>query len=241
MTARTSRRRALATAAALIALAATGCDAIQDGSYQQEFGIAQCALAPTGRNPYFILEPGHQLVLEGGGTRLEITVLDETRQVAGVTARVVEEKEWKGGALYEVARNFFAICERTKDVFYFGEDVDFYENDKVVGHAGTWLAGRNGAKPGLIMPGAPRVGMKYYQELAPGAAMDRAEIVALNETVRTPAGTFERVLKVKERSSLDFWSSLRFWEAEYKAYAPGIGLVQDEDLVLTRYGSVAKK
>jgi hypothetical protein len=232
--------RALMAVATIVAVALPSCDAISNGSYQTEFGMSQCALAPTGRNPYFILEPGHQLVLEGGGTRVEITVLNETKLVDGVTTRVVEEKEWKDGKLYEIARNYFAICDRTKDVFYFGEDVDFYENDRVVDHSGTWLAGKNGAKAGLIMSGAPKVGMRYHQEIAPGVAMDRAEVASLNETVRTPAGTFNNVLKVKEKSSLDFWSSLRFWETEYKAYAPGIGLIQDEDLVLVKHGVINK-
>jgi hypothetical protein len=238
--ARTSGARALAAAATIVAATLPSCDAISDGSYRTEFGISQCGLAATGRNQYFILEPGHQLVLEGGGTRVEITVLNETKLVDGVSTRVVEEKEWKDGKLYEVARNYFAICDRTKDVFYFGEDVDFYENNKVVDHSGTWLAGRNGAKAGLIMSGAPKAGMRYHQEIAPGVAMDRAEVASLNETVSTPAGTFNNVLKVKEKSSLDFWSSLRFWEAEYKAYAPGIGLIQDEDLVLIKHGFITR-
>src|SRR5205823_3138725 len=110
-------------------------------------GISQCKMMTTGRNPYFILEPGFQLVLQGGDTKVQITVLDETRTVDGVATRVVEEREWKGGQLYEIARNYFAICDQTKDVFYFGEDVDFYENGKVVKHDGSWLAGTKGNKP----------------------------------------------------------------------------------------------
>jgi hypothetical protein len=208
--------------------------------WQQDFGIKNCNLLTTGRNSYFILEPGFQLVLEGGGTRLEVLVLDETKVVDDVTTRVVEEREWKDGKLYEVSRNYFAMCRETKDVFYFGEDVDYYENGKVVKHDGSWLAGTDGNKPGLIMPGAPKVGMKYYQEIAPGVAMDRAEIVSLTETCNMPAGTFTKCLKVKEYSSLDFWSKLLFWQGEYKMHAPGIGLVQDEDLVLTKYGKVGQ-
>src|SRR5256886_14098754 len=157
-----------------------------DLSWQQEFAISSCKLQTTGRNDYFVLEPGFQPVLEGGGTKVEITVLDETRTIDGVVTRVVEEREWKNGELFEVARNYFAICEQTKDVFYFGEDVDFYEKGKVVKHDGSWLAGQNGAKAGLMMPGAPKLKMKYYQEVAPGVAMDRAEIVGLNETCKTP-------------------------------------------------------
>jgi hypothetical protein len=203
--------------------------------WQQEFGIEKCKLLTSGRNEYFILEPGHQLVLEGDGSKLQITVLDETRTVDGVVTRVVEEREWKKGKLYEVARNYFAICEQTKDVFYFGEDVNFYKDDKVVKTDGSWIAGKNGAKAGLMMPGSPKLNMKYYQEVAPGVAMDRAEIVSLTETCKTPAGTFSRCMKVKEGSALEFGTT------EYKYHAPGIGLVRDEDMKLIKYGFIKNR
>jgi hypothetical protein len=226
--------------ATVLAAVAVDCSSNVAGAsdYQSEFALSRCTMTPTGRSRYFVLEPGHRLLLQDKSTRLEITVLDETKVVDGVSTRVVEEREWKDGALYEISRNYFAICQETKDVFYFGEDVDFYEGGKVVKHDGSWLAGVNGNKPGLIMPGEPKVGMKYYQEVAPGVAMDRAEIVSVSETCKTPAGTFPNCLKVKERSSVDFWTSLMFWAVEYKMHAPDIGLVQDEDLVLTKYGRV---
>jgi hypothetical protein len=84
------------------------------------------------------------------------------------------------------------------------------------------------------MPGAPKVGMRYYQEIAPGIAMDRAEIMSVNDTCKTPAGTFARCMKVKETSALEFFAS------EHKYHAPGIGLVRDEDLVLVKHGFVKK-
>jgi hypothetical protein len=207
----------------------------KNSSWKEEFGIAKCNLLTTGRNPYFILEPGFQLVLEGGDTKLQITVLDQTKTVDGVITRVVEEKEWKGGKLYEIALNYFAICEQTKDVFYFGEDVDFYENGKVVKHDGSWLAGTNGNRAGLMMPGTPKVKMKYYQEIAPGVAMDRAEIVSLEGTCKTPAGTFSGCMKVMDGSAIELFAK------EYKYYAPGIGLVRDEDVRLIRHGFIKDK
>jgi hypothetical protein len=200
--------------------------------WQDEFALSSCNLATTGRNPYFVLEPGFQLVLEGGGTKLQITVLGETRMIDGVSTRVVEEKEWKDGKLYEIAKNYFAICPQTKDVFYFGEDVEFYEDGKVVKRDGSWLAGTNGNKAGLIMPGTPKLKMKYYQELAPGVAMDRAEIESLTETCKTPAGTFSGCMKVKETSGIELLAK------EYKYHAPGIGLVRDEDVRLVKYGFI---
>jgi hypothetical protein len=205
-------------------------------SFQNDFAaeISKCKMLTTGRNAYFVLEPGFQAVLEGGDTKLQVTVLNETKTIDKVLTRVVEEREWKNGALYEVARNYFALCEQTKDVYYFGEDVDFYKNGKVVKHDGTWHAGGKN-KPGLMMPGTPKLKMKYYQEIAPGIAMDRAEIVSLNESCKTPAGTFSKCMKVKETSDLDLLAS------EYKYYAPGIGLIRDADLQLIKHGFVKDK
>jgi len=225
------RGRSIVVAAAIVAFTAA-CELAtgDDSSWQKEFGIAGCKLQTKGRNPYFVLEPGFQLVLQDEDTKLEITVLDQTKQVAGVTTRVVEEREWKDGKLYEVARNYFVMCEATKDVFYFGEDVDFYENGKIVKHDGSWLAGVGANKAGLMMPGTPKVGMKYYQEIAPGVAMDRAEIVSVSETCKTPAGTFTKCLKVKEGSAMEPLVT------EYKYYAPGVGLIRDEDLLLVKQG-----
>jgi len=204
-----------------------------ESAWQEEFGIAECPLVPTGRNPYFILEPGFQTVLEGKGTKLVITVLDETKTVDRVNTRVVEEREWKNGELVEVSRNFFAMCERTKDVFYFGEEVDMYSGGKLASHTGAWLAGENNARAGLIMSGQPKVGMRYYQEVAPGIAMDRAEIVSVNDTLKTPAGSFSNCLRIKEGTALDPN------EVEYKVHAPGIGLIQEPGILLTKYGQVS--
>jgi hypothetical protein len=200
--------------------------------WQEEFDISACTMASTGSNQYFILEPGFQLVLEGGTEVLIITVLDETVEVDGIETRVVEERESKNGEINEVSRNFFAICEQTKDVYYFGEEVDIYQGGQLVSHSGAWRSGEGNAKFGLIMPGNPAVGMKYYQEVAPGVAMDRAEIVSLDETFSTPAGEFSNSLKTKEGTALNLL------EVEYKTYAPGIGLIQDEKLLLTQHGFV---
>ncbi len=131
--------------------------------------------------------------------------------------------------MIEISRNYFAMCAETGDVFYFGEEVDIYESGKLTGHEGAWLAGVDGARAGMIIPANPEVGMKYYQEVAPGVAEDRAEIISLDEVVVTPAGRFENVLKIEETNPLE--SN----EKEYKFHAPGIGLIQDADLKLVKY------
>ena len=201
-----------------------------DASWTDQFVIEPNDLTSTGRNPYFLLEPGYQLTLENGAERLVVTVLNETKVVNGVETRIVEERETKGGALVEVSRNFFAISRRTNSVFYFGEDVDMYEKGKVKSHEGAWIAGANGARFGLFMPGLPLIGARYYSEIAPRVAMDRMHIVGLSGRLTTPAGSFTDVLRVEETTPLEPGAR------EYKLFAPGVGLIQDGSLKLVRYG-----
>src|ERR671911_390071 len=188
--------------------------------WMTSFDLENCNFASTGKNSYFILEPGYQVILEGeeDGKKLQLvmTVLNET-------------KEAEGDNLVEVSRNYFAICKPTNNAIYFGEDVDMYEDGEIVSHEGAWLAGQNGAKAGMIMPDKVEVGLEYYQEIASGVAEDRAEIVSVNDTLDTPAGTFEQVLKTEETNPL------KPGEKEFKFYAVGIGLIQDEAIKLVKY------
>jgi len=200
----------------------------RSGDWTSVFLVEKDELLSVGRNPYFILEPGYTLVLEGDGSQLIITVLNETKKVDGVETRVVEERETKGGKLVEVARNYFAISKRTNDVFYFGEDVDMYKDGKIANHDGSWLSGVNGSKFGLMMPGRVLLHSRYYQEVAPTIAMDRATIVSVTETVKTPAGEFKNGVKVEETSPLSRFTT------EHKYYAPGIGMVSDGEMKLVK-------
>ena len=187
--------------------------------------------ASTGRTTFMILEPGYKLTLQGkeddDTVELVVTVLPETKIVDGIETRVVEERESKNGKLVEVSRNYLAISKRTSCVYYFGEDVDMYEGDKVKSHDGAWLHGRNGARYGVLMPGAPLLGARFHQEIAPGVAMDRAEIVSLTERLVVPYGQFDRVMKYEESTPLEKGK-------EYKWFAPGIGLIQDAGLKLVK-------
>ncbi len=208
------------------------------GQWTETFFVEKGELSPTGRNPYFILEPGYRLTFagkeDGKEVGLTITVLDETKTVDGVETRVVEERETAGGKPIEISRNYFAISKRTNDVYYFGEDVDIYKDGKVVGHEGAWLSGKGGAKFGLALPGSPLLGARYYQEQAPGKAMDRAEVVSLAATMETPAGKFTNVLKTEETTPLEPDAK------EAKHYARGIGLIKDGPFRLVTHGASKK-
>lgn len=209
------------------------CSADDSGEeeFTDEFFIEDCSFVNTGSHPYYLaLEPGTQLMFEGDDdgelVELRISVLEDTEMVDGVETRVVEEYEAVDGEVVEISRNFFAICAETNSIFYFGEDVDIYEEGQIVSHDGAWRAGVEGARAGIIMPGAVLLGSRYYQEVALGVAEDRAEHVAMDVTVETPAGTFTDCLRVDETSPMESGVSV-------KLYAPGVGLVQDDVLYLT--------
>jgi hypothetical protein len=201
--------------------------------WTDSFGQESCTFSSTGKNRFFILEPGYQLVLQSSEEKVVITVLNEKKIIGNIETRIVEEQEEENGELKEMSRNFFAICKEHGDVFYFGEEVDDYKDGKVVGHSGAWRADEKDSKAGIIMPGTILLGARHYQEIAPNA-MDRAEIISDNVTMRTPAGTFKNCIKVEETSGLDPNDKC------YKTYAPGVGLIQDEDLLLTEYSKLEK-
>lgn len=192
-----------------------------------------CTFSTTGSNAYFIMQPGYFLDLRGmdgkDSVRLLITVLNETKVVDSVECRIIEERETVNNIPVEISRNYYAFCKQTASIFYFGEDVDIYKNGFVVNHESAWLAGGNN-KAGIQMPGSFFLGARYYQEIAPNVAMDRAEIISISETMEVPAGKFSNVLKTEEGTALSPK------EKEYKFYAPGIGLLKDEELVLMKYG-----
>ena len=209
-------------------MAAAGeCDHL---AYTDTFRPQDCTFLTAGRAPYFVLEPGYWLRLEGGdkGERTEviITVTRDTQMVDGVKTRVVEERERLNGEIIEISRNFMALCAETGSVFYFGEDVDIYEDGVIVSHDGAWRAGVGGARAGILMPGAFLLGSRYFQEVAPGVALDRACHTAMNLTETTPAGTFRDCVEVRETTPLEPGSK------SIKGYCPGIGLIRDSSLKL---------
>ena len=206
-------------------------------NFQETFDVKKGELSSTGRSDYFVLEPGFVAVYEGEeeGEKmvLTITVTDKTKTVDGVETRVVEEKETANGKVVEISQNYFVISKATGDAYYFGEDSVTYKDGKEVNREGSWLSGVAGAHFGLAMPGKPKVGDAYYQELAPKVAMDRAEVVSVSETLKTPAGEFKNCVKTKETTPLEKGT-------EYKLYARGVGLVKDGELHLVKYGPGAK-
>lgn len=247
MNARVAVRTAAVALASILGLGAfSGLEAApkkKGGDFTTNFYLQDCQWQSVGANPYFSLQPGYQLVLEeeadGVIERVQITVLDETEDITvpglgTITTRVVEEEETVDDELVEISRNFFAICGGRNDVVYFGEEVDIFNEDGSITHEGAWIAGQPDgdglAEPGIIMPGTFLLGSRYFQELADGIALDRAEHVAMELTVTTDAGTFSDCVQIVETSPLEPKSS------STKVYCRGVGLVFDSGVELVSYG-----
>jgi hypothetical protein len=167
-------------------------------------------------NEYFPMKPGTTFVYEGGAEHDEMRVTHQTRKVMGVECIVVDDRAWEDGKLIEKTYDWFAQ-DKEGTVWYFGEDTKEYENGKVVSTKGSWEAGVDGAKPGIVMQGDPKVGQSYRQEYYKGEAEDQAKVQSLNDSVSVPYGSFDHVLETKE------WTPLQpvFYEKKY--YVRGVG------------------
>jgi hypothetical protein len=167
-------------------------------------------------NEYFPMKPGTTFVYEGGAERDEMTVTHDTKKVMGVECVVVDDRAWEGGKLIEQTYDWFAQ-DKKGTVWYFGEDTKEYENGKVVSTKGSWEAGVDGAKPGIIMQADPKVGQSYRQEYYEGEAEDMARVLSSNASVTVPYGSFDKVIETKE------WTPLEPGFYEKKYYARGVG------------------
>ena len=249
--ARPRHRGAYASLAALVAAAAvTGCGG---GSDESEVGQDQ----PTGSglpqgsdsvdldpddfsddisNPYLPLEVGDRWVYEevdeeGEVKRIEVTVLDETHEVAlGIETRVVRDLVTVDGEPVEDTRDWYAQDEQG-NVWYFGEDTAEYEDGEIVSTDGSWEAGVDGAQPGIAMPADPRPGTAYRQEYLADEAEDEAVVLSDTEMVEVPFGSYTDVVLTRDTNPLEPEV------AELKFYARGIGQV----LVVQTSGGEARE
>lgn len=226
----------------LSSLVLVGCsdDEPLDQCYEPTVELAVCD--PSGSfslgngHAYFPLVVGNATVLEGEEDgeqlRLEITVTDQTEEVAGVTTRVVEARELIDGELYEIAYDFYAVAA-DGTVCYFGEDVEFYENGQLANTNGSWRAGVDGAMPGIIMPASAAAGQRFFQENAPGIALDMSRVDAIDLDVTVGGQPRQAVTRMMDSNPLDGQQGCD--EEEEKLFAPGIGLIKDSVIELVSF------
>lgn len=176
-------------------------------------------------NPYFPLKPGTTFIYQGeteeGIQRNEVVVTNQTKTILGVLTTVVWDRVWdEDDELVEETYDWYAQ-DKDGNVWYFGEDSKEYESGVVVSTAGSWEAGVDGAKPGIIMEADPQIGNSYRQEYYEGKAEDMAEVLSLSETASVPYGSFTDCLKTKE------WTPLEPDVVAHKYYAPDVGFIME--------------
>jgi hypothetical protein len=180
--------------------------------------------ATTIDNKYFPLKPGTTFVYKGnsGGDpeRDVMSVTHSTKRIMGVKCVVVKDRVFAQGKLGEKTFDWYAQ-DNKGNVWYFGENSKEYKNGHVVSTGGSWEAGKEGAKPGIIMQAHPKVGQTYRQEYSKGSAEDMARVLKLNGSAKVPDGSFHHVLVSKE------WTPLEPGVAEHKYYAAGVGDIKE--------------
>lgn len=154
---------------------------------------------------------------DGEKLRVEISLLPETRlvewegrQVQTVATQLVA---YRDSSVAEVAIDLYAQDE-TGAVWHFGEDVANYEGGRLVGHEGTWLAGRDG-RPTMAMPADPQEGDVFRSESHPGTDFGKVTVTSAGQAVDGPRGRVAGALRIEER--------LVDGTSEEKTFAPGYG------------------
>jgi len=175
-------------------------------------------------NPYFPLVPGTVWTYAGGGEVVVVTVTNQTRVIDGVTTIVVRDVGSVGGVVEEDTEDYFAQ-HVNGSVWYFGELSKSFEDGQLVSLHGSFLAGVDGAKPGIIMQATPTVGQVYRQEFALGVAEDAGEVISITGTESVPGASCAGTCVVTR----DFNPNEPGGE-ENKFYAPGIGSILEIDL-----------
>jgi hypothetical protein len=135
----------------------------------------------------------------------------------GITTVEVNDISRINGNILEDTHDWYAQ-DKDGNVWYFGETVDNYADGKIINHNGSWLAGVDGALPGMAMPAKPALGQKYHQEYYAGKAEDLGEIVSVSEQISVPAGNYTNCLKTRDTSAIEISAQ------EYKYYCKEVGM-----------------
>lgn len=200
-------------------------DQVGHGRYLPELDPAEFSSQLT--NPFFSFPAGQTLIYEKvtseGTERVEITILADTVEIEDITCAQVQDRAFLDGELIEDTIDWYAE-HQNGDVWYMGEISKNYDEDGFLEDIdGSWRHGKDGAQAGVLMPGTPVLNQMYRQEYWIDEAEDVGRVIATNETVTVPAGTFTGCWMTEDGTPLEPDA------IEYKYYAPGVGLILEVD------------
>ncbi len=203
------------------------CQRLGGAPYDPVIDPANFVTSTTINNPYFPLTPGTTFIYEGqtaqGLEHEEFFVTLNTKMILRVTCIEVHDTVKVNDELTEDTLDWFAQ-DKDGNVWYFGENSKQIVGGLVVGLEGSWTAGVDGAKPGIIMKAHPAIGDFYRQEFSLDTAEDMAEVLSLTESVPASYCSLANCLKTQETSPLEPAV------LEHKFYALGIGNVRTVDV-----------
>ena len=163
------------------------CGALGQNRYDPNFNPARFddPKHPTRPNPYFPLGVGKHWEYRSATQTNTVDVVNETKLIAGVNCIVLRDLVFENGLIHEATDDWYAPG-KDGSVWYFGEEVkdfDAFKGDKpmrseLVSIDGSFKAGRDGDKPGIIALASPRVGNVYLEEFSLGNAEDVTQIVS---------------------------------------------------------------
>jgi len=180
-------------------------------------------------NPWMPMQPGTLWVYEGTAVdeesnsfarRIEFTVTDLTKEIAGVRTVVAWIVDYNNGEFIEKEIAFYAQ-DNDGNVWYFGEHPEEFKDGKFV-DAPTWLAGIEEAKAGIKMMAEPQVGTaKYFQGWGPAVEWsDYGNVQKMGQETCVPLDCYKDVLVIAESSLKEVGA------AQFKFYVSGVGEIR---------------
>jgi hypothetical protein len=226
--ARTAQQEALLECGEVFVARQQVCEALGQGPYDPEIAPSQFADpddigGAVAVNAYLPLKAGmrYEYLGKRSGERVVVEVTYDTIEIAGVTCRIVHDvvTDLETGEAIEDTDDYFAQ-DLQGNVWYFGEIARNYEDGLLTDLDGSWRAGLDDAKPGIVMKAAPQVGDVYRQEFLLGDAEDLAEVIKLNGSASSPYTSCAGNCLVTGE-----FTPLEPGGFEKKYYKPGIGMI----------------
>ena len=217
------------------------CKQVGEGRYDPEFEEADFDTDfrnLTNPNPYFPLGIGNRWEYRSAEETDVVQILNRTKLIDDVRCIVQRDEVSEDGVITEGTNDWFA---QAKDgtVWYCGEETaefETFEGDRpmkpeLVDIDGSFKAGRDGDKPGIIFLANPMPGQVYIEESSLGNAEDATKILSIDYSYgKNPKldqlvpPKLAQLLCKKDCVVTQNTSSLEPGVIERKYYASGIGV-----------------
>jgi hypothetical protein len=218
----------LTAAGAIVLTGAISAQAASHGDANSTSGGVFTAASGRVNNPWFPLKAGTIAVYAGvkdGLSAVDVfKVTHKTQLIDGVRCVVIDDRLYLAGRLAERTTDWYAQ-DNAGNVWYFGEaTAELNPNGTIKSTAGSFQAGKNGARQGIFMPANPRIGASGQQEFSKGNAEDHFKILSLSAHISAPGGSSRHALLTQETTPLEPGV------LDHKTYVRGIGTVLEATL-----------